>query len=121
MMMIAERSKEFGILISVGMRKSKLIFTTIVESFIMSLLGVISGILVSYPILIYMYHHPIQVPGVENNKLYDSLGIEPIFFFSKELAILFAQAEVVMLITLFTAIYSIVHIYRLKPVEAMRG
>jgi ABC-type lipoprotein release transport system permease subunit len=121
MMMIAERSKEFGILISVGMQKSKLIITTVIESFIMSLLGVISGIVVSYPIIAYMYHHPIQVPGVENNKLYDSLGIEPIFFFSKEFSLLFAQAEVVLFITLLTAIYSIIHIYRLNPVEAMRG
>ncbi len=120
MMMIAERSKEFGILISVGMRKSKLIFITVMESIIISLLGAVAGMIASFPIIIYMYHNPIPVSG-NKAKIYDSLGIEPIFCFSKELGIFISQAEVVLFIAVLTAIYSIVHIYRLNPVEAVRG
>jgi ABC-type lipoprotein release transport system permease subunit len=120
MMMIAERSKEFGILVSVGMRKSKLVFITVMESIIISLLGAVAGMIASFPIIIYMYHNPIPVSGNEA-KIYDSLGIEPIICFSKELGIFFSQAEVVLFIAVLTAIYSIVHIYRLNPVEAVRG
>lgn len=119
MMMIAERTKEFGILISVGMRKSKLISVTIMESVIISILGAVAGIIVSFPFIIYMHNNPIPISG-EGAKLFDSLGIEPIFFFSKEFMIFFSQAEVVLLIAVFTVIYSIVHIYRLNPVNAMR-
>jgi ABC-type lipoprotein release transport system permease subunit len=120
MMMISERSKEFGILISIGMRKSKLITITAIESLIISMLGAAAGIIFSYPAVLYMYHHPIHFFG-EGDKLFDSLGIEPIFFFSKDISILFSQAEVILIIASLTAIYSIIHIYRLDPIKAMRG
>ncbi len=119
MMMIAERTKEFGILISVGMRKSKLILITALESIIISLLGALVGMAASFPLIIYMYHNPIPVSG-NKAKLYDSLGIEPIICFSKEIGIFFSQAEVVLFIAMITVVYSIVHIYRLNPVEAVR-
>ncbi len=120
MMMIAERAKEFGILISVGMRKSKLIFITVLESIIISLLGAVAGMVVSFPFILYMNKHPIPFSGNEA-KIYDSLGIEPIFYFSKEIGIFFSQAEVVLLIALLTAVYSVVHISRMNPIEAIRG
>ncbi len=51
MMMTAERVKEFGILISVGMKKWKLGLVTLYETLFVSFIGVFTGAIVSIPIL----------------------------------------------------------------------
>ena len=42
-MMVSEREREFGILVSIGMRKSKLAFVTVLENLILTLGGAIVG------------------------------------------------------------------------------
>ena len=54
MMMTAERVKEFGILISVGMKKWKLGLVTLYETLFVSFLGVFTGAIVSIPILLLL-------------------------------------------------------------------
>ena len=54
MMMTAERTKEFGILISVGMKKWRLSYVSFLESLFLSFIGVLAGIIVSILILYYL-------------------------------------------------------------------
>ncbi len=51
MMMVSERAREFAILISVGMHKSKLMIITTLETLQVSFLGVVAGILISLSIV----------------------------------------------------------------------
>jgi ABC-type lipoprotein release transport system permease subunit len=118
MMMVSERIKEFGILISVGMRKWKLIIVTTIETILISIVGVIAGIFGSIPIVWYLHNNPIPITG-EATKTFDSLGIEPIFNFSIDPTIFMMQALVVLLIAFGTAIYPLLFIRKIEPVKAM--
>jgi ABC-type lipoprotein release transport system permease subunit len=120
MMMVSERYKEFGILISVGMRKWRLMTVTTIESIFVAFVGVIAGIIASIPLIYYLHLNPLQITG-EATKTFDSLGIEPIFNFSIEPGLFFAQALVVLIIALGAALYPLLFIRKLKPVEALHS
>ena len=120
MMMTSERVKEFGILISVGMKKIKLIWVTTIETIFISFLGVVFGFLGSIPLIYYLHYNPIYFTG-EAAKAYETLGIEPIMNFSTDPGIFFSQSLVVLIIALTTALYPLFFVSRLKPVKAIHG
>lgn len=120
MMMVSERYKEFGILISVGMRRWRLMTVTTIESIFVAFVGVICGMIASFPLIYYLHLNPLKITG-EATKTFDSMGIEPIFNFSIEPGLFFAQALVVLIIALGAALYPLLFIRKLKPVEALHS
>lgn len=120
MMMTAERTKEFGILVAVGMKKTKLIMITTVETIFISLIGVIAGIIVSYPLLLYFYYNPIRLTG-ELAEAMLAFGQEPIMPFSIAPGIFIAQFWTVLLIALLSAWYPFRYVQKLNAVDAIRN
>lgn len=120
MMMTAERVKEFGILISVGMKKWKLYMVTIFETFFISFIGVLAGSLVSLPLIIYFVKNPIPLTG-EYAEAILAWGFEPILPFAIYPGMFFAQMWTVLAIALLSGLYPVNFIRKLKPVEAVRG
>ena len=120
MMMTAERLKEFGILISVGMKKWKLYLVTALETFFISFIGVIAGGIVSLPIVIYFVNNPIPLTGQYAEAIL-AWGFEPILPFAIYPGMFFAQMWTVLAIALLSALYPINFIRKLKPVEAVRS
>ena len=120
MMMVTERAKEFAILISVGMKRIRLLGVITIETFLVSFIGVLAGIAGSIPVILYLVYHPISLSG-EMAELYEKLSIEPIMSFSAEPGIFIGQALVVFLIALVTVIYPILFIRRLNPAKTIRG
>jgi ABC-type lipoprotein release transport system permease subunit len=118
MMMTTEREKEFGILYAVGMKKIKLIGVSVIESVMVSILGVLAGVILSIPITLYLEKNPIPVSG-ELAKTWESLGIEAIMPFSAELSIFFWQSVIIIIIALICAIYPLIFIGSLNPVNAL--
>ena len=119
MMMTAERTKEFGILISIGLKKGKLAFISFVESLFLSFIGVAAGVIVSIPILYYYNRNPIELTG-EMADMILSYGLEPILPFRFAPNIFIDQFLTVFVIALVSVSYPILFIRKLKPVEAMR-
>jgi len=119
MMMVTERAREFGILISIGMRKKRLLIVTTLETLFIAFLGALAGMLVSLPLLQYLSKHPIPITG-EAAKIYNQLGIEAIFSFSNDMHLLLSQALVVFVIALVSATYPVLFIRKLNPTQAIR-
>ena len=120
MMMTAERVKEFGILISVGMKKWKLGLVTLYETLFVSFLGVFTGAIISIPILLYFKSNPIPLTGEMADAIL-AWGFEPILPFAVYPGMFFAQIWTVLAIAMVSALYPILFIRKLKPVEAIRG
>lgn len=119
-MMTAERVKEFGILISIGMKKWKLALVTTLETIFISFIGVTAGALVSIPILLYLVHHPIPLTG-ETAEAILAWGFDPIIPFALYIEMYFAQIWTVLAIAILSAFYPINFIRKLKPSVALRG
>lgn len=120
MMMTAERVKEFGILISVGMKKWKLYLVTTLETIFISFIGVIAGAVVSLPLLIYFVNNPIPLTGDMADAIV-AWGFDPILPFALYPGMFIAQVWTVLAIALVSGLYPLNFIRKIKPVEAMRG
>lgn len=119
-MMTAERVKEFGILVSIGMKKWKLALVTTLETIFISFIGVAAGALASIPILLYLVDHPIPLTG-ETAEAILEWGFEPVIPFAFYSGMYFAQIWTVLAIAVLSAFYPINFIRKLKPSVALRA
>jgi len=119
LMMTAERKYEFGILISIGMKRIKLGMVILYEIVFLGIIGVLSGYLLVYPLIIYFYINPVRFEG-EFAKTFEDLGFEPIIPTSLDPAIPITHALIILIIALVLSIYPNLKIQHLKPTEARR-
>lgn len=118
-MMLAERSFEFGMLVAIGLKKYKLGILLLLESILNVLLGCILGILASIPIVYYLNIHPIKISG-DVAKVYEKFGFEAIFPASLNKEHFINQGFIVLIIGLTLSLYPLYQVVKLKPVEAMK-
>jgi ABC-type transport system, involved in lipoprotein release, permease component len=119
LMMMLERKFEMGMLVAIGMKKSKLILLFIYESVLTVFIGCIAGIAISIPLVFYLNNHPLRIGG-DTAKAYERFGFEAIFPTSTNSSIFIYQAMVVLVIGLVLSIYPIIKVMRLQPVAAMK-
>jgi ABC-type lipoprotein release transport system permease subunit len=120
MMMTSERTREFAVLISVGMKRWKLIAVTTTETIIISMIGALAGVAVGIPILVYFHLHPIPLAG-EYAEVMLSYGMEPFLPFSAAPAIFLAQTAIVLGLAVVCAFYPFLVIRKLNPVAGLRS
>jgi ABC-type lipoprotein release transport system permease subunit len=118
LMMTQERLYEFGVLISIGMKKSKLMITLIFETIFLTIIGVLTGFAISRPIVNYFHFNPIRLFGSAAAQL-ESAGFEPVLPFMNTYDIPFIHGLIIILISLATCIYPIIIISNLNPIKAM--
>ncbi len=118
LMMMAERSYEFGIMLSVGMARGRLIMMMVMETLLITVLGILAGSALSYPMLYYMKVNPIPLGGVAA-ETYEEMGIQPLIMTSTDPAILIDNGLFLLVISCLIAMYPIIKISRMNPVEAM--
>jgi ABC-type lipoprotein release transport system permease subunit len=119
MMMMAERRKEFGVMVAVGMQKYKLAQILFVETLLIGALGVLAGIVISYPIVLIQVANPIPLTG-QTAQLMEDFGFEPYMFFSAGTFIFIQQLVSIFVLTLFIGIYPLVAASRLKVIKSLR-
>ncbi len=120
LMMAAERKREFGMLIAIGMKKSWLGFILLGETLFITLSGVFIGIALSLPLVIRLQKNPIQVSG-EFAKAYEKFGFEPIFPTALNAGIFLTQSLVVLCIAFIIGLYPIWYVRSLDAVKAMKN
>lgn len=119
LMMMVERKFEMGMLVAIGMKKSKLILLMSFESVLTVIIGCLSGIILSIPLVYYLNRHPIKIGG-ETAAAYKRFGFEAIFPTSMEASNFIYQGLIVLVIGLILSLYPMYKIIRLQPVTAMK-
>lgn len=119
-MMIAERRKEMGVMVAIGMQKSKLSKILFYETFLIGLIGVLVGFAVSFPLILYLVYHPIPLTG-EAGKAYEQFGFEAAMFFSAKWVVFARQVLIIFIITLIVYLYPLVKTYKLKLTKALHS
>ena len=123
LMMTKEREYEFGVLTAIGMGRARLFGTVWLETVLLGVLGSVLGILLSIPLVHYLATNPIDMAvfGEEAVETYHKFGIEPVFQGAFEWSIFLRQALIIFIATSLLALYPLIKIIRLRPVEAMRA
>lgn len=119
LMMMLERKYEIGMLVAIGMKKSRLMLLFVAESVLTVVTGCLAGIIASMPLVFYFYKHPIRIGG-DTASAYERFGFEPVFPTAITGSIFFYQALTVLLIGLLLSLYPVIKIIRLHPVTAMK-
>lgn len=120
LMMTAERRREFGVLIAIGMQKTKLAGVMVCEMLYIGLLGILAGVAVAVPAIIYGYYHPIHF-SANMAKIWEEYGFEPVMEFQWIDNYFISQSVVVAVIVLVAAIYPLVKIRKMKEVNALKA
>ena len=118
-MMMAERTKEFGVMVAVGMKKTKLSIILFIETIFMGILGILAGMIGSLPIILYYFFNPVTLEGEMANMMV-SMGVEPVMPFALDINIFMNQALVIFVLVMISYIYPFFKIRNLKAITAMR-
>ncbi len=120
MMMMHERRRELGVMIAIGFQKGKLLFMMLVESAFIGIIGVVSGLVVSYPIFYYLFKNPIIVTG-EMAETYESMGFEAKIAFSVSPEIFYNPAITILIIFMIVSLYQIYYVAKLNVVKSLKS
>ncbi len=119
LMSVLERTREFGMIMALGIRPRKLVSLVLLETLMMALLGFLIGMFLGFLVTAYYAHTGFAYPGMDEmgakfnlpSVIYPSLG--PLG--------LFLGPSVVLVFCVLAALYPAMKLYRLRPVEAMRS
>jgi ABC-type lipoprotein release transport system permease subunit len=119
LMMIAERKKEFAIMVAVGMQKSKLALVVIIETLFIITIGLISSIGASIPVIYLLHLNPIRFGG-ELEAMFETYGMEPIMPMAWESSYFVNQTIVVIVLALVAIAYPLFNIFKFNVIKALR-
>ncbi|MCC6396782.1 MAG: ABC transporter permease [Bacteroidetes bacterium] len=118
MMMTLERRREFGVLSALGMKRGKITLMVLAESVLLSILGVVSGTIAAFPLMLYFANSPFRLSG-EAAEAMLKLGLEPLLPLSVQPSIFISQTLTVLAIAMVSTVYPALVLRRLEPVQAM--
>ena len=119
LMSVLERTREFGIVMSLGLKPARLGRLVVLETALMGLMGTVIGILAGAAITAWVGTVGFTLPGMDEMAAQFNL---PARMFPQVTALsLFAGPAIVFLFTMLASIYPAVRLRWLHPVAAMRA
>ena len=120
LMLVQERTYEFGVLLSLGMKRIKLWAVVFLEGIMMTLMGALLGVAAIYPLLLYFFNNPYELTGPAAQAIKEE-GFEPIIPASLDPSIILTHVGIVVAVSMLITLYPAWVISRLNPVEARRN
>ncbi len=120
LMMVSERKRELGVMIAIGLQRSKLSIILFFETLFIGIIGAASGLLASIPICYYYFKNPIPLTGDAASTMVN-MGIEPYMYFSMQPDVFYTQAFVVFIITMIISIYPVIKSFTLELTSSLRA
>ena len=119
LMSVLERTREFGVIMALGIKPRRLALLVLLETFLMAALGLLLGVLLGAVVAGYFAAAGFAYPGMD--EMAAKFNMEPVIYPSVGPLSLMLGPMVVFAFCLFAAIYPALKLYGLKPVEAMRA
>lgn len=119
LMSVLERTREFGVIMALGVKPGRLASLVLLETSLMALLGLLIGVLLGSLVSAYFAHAGFAYPGMD--ELVAKFNMPAQMYPSLTPFALLLGPMVVFVFCLFAAIYPALKLYTLKPVEAMKA
>ncbi len=121
LMSVFERTREFGMMMAIGLSPWQLVRMILIESFWIGMLGLVLGVVITAPWYAYMSHTGIDLSGYIGVD-YSAGGVlvDPVVRFKlfKESAV--AILAVVFVLTIIAGLYPAFRAGRVPPVESLK-
>ncbi|HKI73635.1 MAG TPA: ABC transporter permease [Pseudomonadales bacterium] len=118
LMSVLERTREFGVLLSVGMRPAQVGIMVWLELTFLALVGLAVGIAIGDAVTLVVAHYGLELPGTD--AIFSRWGL-PGRLFPRLSLVSMLSAPVIMGLSIVVAgIFPYRHVDRLEPISAMR-
>ena len=118
-MSVTERFREFGIMLSLGMRNGALARMVMWEVLMLALLGVLAGNALALGVNAWLTFSPIELGG-DLVEIYEEWGFLPIMRSSLAPMIFIRSSLTIFGFTLLAALYPVWKTFRLEPLRGIR-
>lgn len=118
LMSVLERTREFGTMMALGLKPSRLSRLVMLETALMTGLGLMLGITCGLLLNLYLSRVGFSYPGMEEMAL--KFNLPDRMYPEISLFTLTMGPSIVAIASLLAAIYPATRLYRLLPIEAMR-
>ncbi|MGI9249231.1 MAG: ABC transporter permease [Woeseiaceae bacterium] len=118
LMSVLERTHEFGIVMSLGLKPGRLGRLVLLETAMMGMLGLILGAIVGAIFTSWFMANGLSIPGME--EMSAKFNLPPKMYPQVTILSTLIGPSVVFLFTMLAAVYPALRLHRLHPVEAMR-
>jgi ABC-type lipoprotein release transport system permease subunit len=119
LMSVLERTHEFGVLLALGVRHSRLGKIILAESFFLSLAGMIIGMVLGTLLTYYFHHYGFSYPGLE--EMGERFNIPSVIRPEVSMRTVIPGPLVVMAASIIASIYPVWHIRKLRPIQALQA
>jgi ABC-type lipoprotein release transport system permease subunit len=119
LMSVLERTKEFGVILSLGVSPGKLGRLVLLESALMGLVGLVVGVVIGGALVVWLSIVGFSFPGLEEMAGQFNLP-DRIYMQVSATGLLFGPL-VVLLASLVATLYPVARLHWLEPVDAMRA
>ncbi|MBM9512078.1 ABC transporter permease [Desulfogranum marinum] len=114
-----ERTREFGVLLSIGARPARLVRMILTESMLLTFTGIALGTLIGIGLTVYFSHQGISFG--DGGELLAQYGFEDRFYPRLSWMSACLGPALLLIITFFTALIPALKVPDLKPVDALRS
>lgn len=119
LMSVLERTREFGIMLALGISPLRLGTMVVLESMLLTLLGLVIGIAIGGGIAVWLHFEGFTFPGMK--EIYAQFGLPGVIHPKISVASFLLGPSVIFVFTLFAALYPALRIRKLQPVEAIHA
>jgi len=119
LMSVLERTREFGIMLALGVSARQIGGMVLLESLFLTLLGLSIGIILGGSIAVWLHFTGFSFPGMK--EIYAQYGLPGELHPKLSLASFTLGPGVILAFTMFAALYPALRIRKLQPVEAIHA
>ncbi len=119
LMMTMEKRKQYAVMISIGMKRSRLVWVSVMEIIIITFIGILAGVAVITPVIHYLHSNPIPITG-EMAKMYLQFNIDPVLPFSNSPVLFVRQIAIIAGLSMLSVLYPVIYLFRFNVLNAFR-
>jgi len=119
LMSVLERVRELGVLMAIGMKKIKVFAMVVIETTMLSVIGGLIGLIISFGLVKYLSKHGLDLSGAGGEGL-GEFGYASVIYPELALAMYFQLGMLIIVFAILAALYPAWKAIRLVPAEAVR-
>lgn len=119
LMMMAERRYELGMLLAIGMQRTRISAMLLAETLMLTVTGTLIGMGLSLPVVWWLREHPIRIGG-QGGKAFAQWGFEPIMPTLVDPGIFLRQGVIVLSLALIIGLFPVLKTLYIDPVRDMK-
>ncbi len=119
LMSVLERTREFGIVMSLGLTPGRLGRLVVLETTLMGIMGLVLGILLGAGLILWVGVNGFSYPGMD--EMADRFNMPARIYPQLQLLPLFLGPVIVFAGTMIASVYPAARLHWLEPVQAMRA